>query len=55
MRIRYDRNSAIADPAAAMGRAALGTVGWGLSSVGKGLFSAGKIALDHTKKDAKNR
>ena len=46
LRIRYDRNSALADPAAAVGRAALGTIGWGLSGVGKGLVEVGKMALN---------
>lgn len=49
MRVRYDRNSALADPAAAMGRAALGTIGWGFSGVGKGLISVGKMALNQGK------
>ena len=46
LRIRYDRNSALADPAAAVGRAALETIGWGLSGVGKGLVEVGKMALN---------
>ena len=46
LRVRYDRNSALADPAAAVGRAALGTIGWGLSGVGKGLIEVGKMALN---------
>mmetsp|Transcript_11891 Transcript_11891/g.25744 ORF Transcript_11891/g.25744 Transcript_11891/m.25744 type:complete len:202 (+) Transcript_11891:95-700(+) len=49
MRVRYDRNSALADPAAAMGRAALGTIGWGLSGVGKGIVSFGKMTLNQGK------
>lgn len=49
MRVRYDRNSALADPAAAMGRAALGTIRWGFSGVGKGLISVGKMALNQGK------
>lgn len=49
LRVRYDRNSALADPAAAVGRAALGTIGWGLSGVGKGLIEVGKMALTQKK------
>lgn len=49
LRVRYDRNSALADPAAAVGRAALGTIGWGLSGVGKGLIEVGKMALNQKK------
>lgn len=45
MRIRFDRNSAITDPKAALGRAALDTVGWGLSSVGKSFLKAGQMAF----------
>mmetsp|Transcript_38930 Transcript_38930/g.58480 ORF Transcript_38930/g.58480 Transcript_38930/m.58480 type:complete len:192 (-) Transcript_38930:665-1240(-) len=51
MRLRYDRNTAIADPGAAVGRAALGAVGWGFSSVGKGLLGVGEMALKQMKKD----
>jgi hypothetical protein len=49
MRVRYDRNSALANPGAAVGRAALGTIGWGLSGVGKGLVEVGKMALNQGK------
>ena len=38
-RIRYDRHEMIADPGAAMKRAALDTVGKGIRGMGKGLFA----------------
>lgn len=33
MKQKYDRNSNVADPGAAIGRAAMSAVGWGLTSV----------------------
>lgn len=41
-RVRYDRNIALSDPSAAMGRAALDLFGWGLKGVGKGVVEVGK-------------
>ncbi|KAL7468531.1 hypothetical protein ACHAXS_008759, partial [Conticribra weissflogii] len=35
MRQKYDRHATVADPGAALGRAAMTAVGWGLSSVWK--------------------
>jgi DnaJ-class molecular chaperone len=51
MRIKYDRNTTIADPKAALGRAALGAVGWGLAGVGKGLFKMGEAAVGQLTKE----
>lgn len=39
---RFDRNSVVKDPSAAMGRAAMDFVGWGL----KGVFEVGKGLVD---------
>ena len=50
-RARFDRNSALDDPGAAMGRMAVNTVGWGLSSIGNILFTLGKRAYDHVKQE----
>lgn len=46
MRARYDRNSAIDDPGAAMGRAAGQAALWGLAGVGKGIFKVGSAVGD---------
>mmetsp|Transcript_15443 Transcript_15443/g.21509 ORF Transcript_15443/g.21509 Transcript_15443/m.21509 type:complete len:222 (+) Transcript_15443:84-749(+) len=46
MRMKYDRHSTIADPGAAVGRAALNALGWGIAGVSKGLFKVGAGALD---------
>mmetsp|Transcript_46502 Transcript_46502/g.68738 ORF Transcript_46502/g.68738 Transcript_46502/m.68738 type:complete len:265 (+) Transcript_46502:90-884(+) len=50
-RIRYDRNSAIMDPGAAMRRAALDAVGWGISGVSKGIWKIGEITLNQSKEE----
>jgi len=51
LRVRYDRNSAMADPGAAVSRAvggaAMNFVGWGLSGVGKGMMKVGEMAFTH--------
>mmetsp|Transcript_6594 Transcript_6594/g.13786 ORF Transcript_6594/g.13786 Transcript_6594/m.13786 type:complete len:321 (+) Transcript_6594:71-1033(+) len=44
-RLRYDRKLALDDPAAAMGKAALNTLGWGIAGLGVGLFKAGEMAV----------
>lgn len=46
MRLKYDRNSSFADPGAAVGRAALDAMGWGIGSVSKGLLKVGASALN---------
>uniref|UniRef100_A0A7R9W201 J domain-containing protein n=1 Tax=Pseudictyota dubia TaxID=2749911 RepID=A0A7R9W201_9STRA len=46
LRARYDRNSAVADPGAAMGRAAGQAALWGLAGVGKGIFKVGSAVGD---------
>jgi DnaJ-class molecular chaperone len=54
-RRRYDRHEVIADPGAAMRRAAVGAVGNGVAGVGKGLFNIGAFAVQQMmdKKDEK--
>lgn len=47
MRLRYDRNEFLADPGAAMQRAALNAMGKGLQQVGKGCVSFGIFAVKH--------
>ena len=51
--MRYDRHVTIADPGAAMRRAAFGAMGKGISSVGKGLFNAGSFAVQQIAKGNK--
>lgn len=46
MRKRYDRSEMIADPGAAMRRAAVGATLNGVSDLGKGLFSLGQKAVE---------
>jgi DnaJ-class molecular chaperone len=46
MRKRYDRSEMIADPGAAMRRAAVGATLNGVSNIGKGLFSLGQKAVE---------
>ena len=41
----------IADPKAAVGRAAVSAVGKGLSGIGQGLFNVGAFAFEHITKD----
>mmetsp|Transcript_27964 Transcript_27964/g.39322 ORF Transcript_27964/g.39322 Transcript_27964/m.39322 type:complete len:219 (-) Transcript_27964:366-1022(-) len=50
MRMKYDRHSTIADPGAAVGRAALSALGWGIAGVSKGLFKVGADAFDQMSK-----
>lgn len=45
-RRRYDRNSNLADPGAAMSRAAMKSVSWGLSNLAKGMFHVGSMAME---------
>jgi DnaJ-class molecular chaperone len=45
-RKRYDRSEVIADPGAAMRRAAVGATINGVTSIGKGLFSLGQMAAE---------
>ena len=45
IRRRYDRHEMIADPGAAMGRAAMNAMGKGITNVGKGLFDFGAFAV----------
>lgn len=44
--MKYDRHELIADPGAAMQRAAVGAAAAGVTSLGKGLFRMGASALD---------
>lgn len=50
-RQRYDRHEMIADPSAAMGRAAMGAVGGGIAGIGQGLFNVGAFAVKQMTKD----
>ena len=43
----------IADPGAAMRRAAFGALGKGIAGVGKGLFNAGSFAVEQIAKGSK--
>jgi hypothetical protein len=45
-RIRYDQPEALADPKAAMARASMGIMGWGLSGLGKCVTGVGKGMCD---------
>jgi len=44
-RLKYDRKTALEDSAAAMGKAAMSTLGWGIAGLGVGLFKAGEMAV----------
>ena len=45
LRLKYDRQSALNNPGKALGRAAIGTVSWGVTGIAKGIFSMGKQAV----------
>jgi DnaJ-class molecular chaperone len=45
MRLRYDRNEALADPGTAVKRAAVNAAFRGMKDVGKGIFSVGAFAV----------
>ena len=45
--MQYDRHEVIADPGAAMQRAAVEAAAAGVASIGKGIVSIGASALDH--------
>lgn len=49
-RKRYDRHEFVADPGAAIRRAAVGAAATGVSSIGKGLFSMGASAFERIAK-----
>ena len=49
-RKRYDRHEALADPGAAVKRAAVDAAFSGVAGIGKGLFSMGGFALEQLKK-----
>ena len=50
-RQRYDRHYMLANPGAAMSRAAFGAVGKGISGLGAGLFSVGAFAVRQITKE----
>jgi len=54
MRARFDRNSALEDPGAALGRMALSTMGWGIKSVGNTLTSLVKHVYEQNSKQKKD-
>jgi hypothetical protein len=45
-RQRYNRHEFVADPGAAMQRAAMGAATSGVTNIGKGIFSMGASALN---------
>jgi DnaJ-class molecular chaperone len=45
LRLKYDRNSALNDPGAAVGRMALEAVGWGATGLTKGFMELGGLAV----------
>jgi len=45
LRLKYDRNSALNDPGAAVGRMALEAVGWGATGLAKGFMELGGLAV----------
>mmetsp|Transcript_5519 Transcript_5519/g.10508 ORF Transcript_5519/g.10508 Transcript_5519/m.10508 type:complete len:327 (-) Transcript_5519:204-1184(-) len=49
MRIKYDRHSALNDPASAFGRLAVDTLGWGASNLVKGMIGLGDLAAKSAK------
>ena len=51
MRQKYDRHAMLADPRAAIGRAALAVVGKGIMGLGQGLLSVGALAAKEITKD----
>jgi len=51
MRQKYDRHAMLADPGAALGRAAFGAVGQGIMGLGQGIFSVGAFAAKQITKD----
>lgn len=54
MRARFDRNSALEDPGAALGRMVLSTMGWGIKSVGNTLTSLVKHVYEQNSKQKKD-
>jgi DnaJ-class molecular chaperone len=52
-RLRYDRHEVLADPKAAMQRAAMDAVGNGIMGLGKGLFGFGAFAVKSVTDSAK--
>jgi DnaJ-class molecular chaperone len=53
-RKRYDRHEALADPSAAIQRAAVNAAFSGVAGVGKGIFSMGNFALNQLKNQVSN-
>lgn len=49
-RLKYDRLDVVTDPGAALRRAALSTVAWGIMGVGKGILSMGGLIIEDTRK-----
>jgi len=49
LRIKYDRHSALDDPAAAVGRMTLDVVGWGVTGLAKGVIELGGMAVKTAK------
>lgn len=53
-RKKYDRHEMLADPKAAMGRAAWDVLGKGIRGVGKGMFDMGAFAVNQVIKPKEN-
>jgi hypothetical protein len=53
LRIKYDRHSALNDPAAAVGRMTLDVVGWGITGIAKGVIDLGGMAVKSAQKTMK--
>jgi len=49
MRLKYDRHSALNDPASAFGRLAVETLGWGATNLVKGMIGLGDLAAKSAK------
>ena len=54
LRMKYDRHSALNDPAAAVGRMAVDTLGWGMTSLAKGIFQIGDLAAKSVREKKDN-
>lgn len=55
LRLKFDRNSALNDPGAAVGRMALETIGWGVTGLAKGVMELGGLAVKSATDAMKNK
>merc|ERR1719469_1277374 len=49
--LKYNRESALADPAVALGRSAINIMNWGVLGLGQGIYKAGEVAVSQLNKD----